>query len=199
MWLKSLCFGMILSGAAISAHADNWGCEVLLCLANPNGPTAASECVPPIKKLWKHLANGHAFPTCALAQGPNGASYAKQGYSYYDSCPEGTSALAEGAYAIQYNSTPQFNYFQQHNGQLYTGIGNGDGLQPSAGDSYLPLPGKVCVGNRVGATTVTQGSGDSSATYNVEVFDKVIIMDPQGSPRIIDVFIDDKLFRRVRW
>jgi hypothetical protein len=190
---------MAISFAACSAHADDWGCEVLLCLANPNGPMAVNECVPPISKLWKHLAKGHAFPSCALAQGQNGASYAKQGYSYYDSCPKDTSALAQGAYAIHGSSIPQFNYFQQYAGQLYTGIGSGDGMQPGYGDNYSQLSGKVCVGNKVGATMITQGSGDSAATYHVEVFDKVVIMDPQGSPRIIDVFIDDKLYRRVRW
>jgi hypothetical protein len=27
----------------------------------------------------------------------------------------------------------------------------------------------------------------------------VVILDPQGSPRIIDVFVDNALYRRVRW
>lgn len=48
------------------AHADDWGCEVLLCLSNPAGPTAVSQCIPPIRKLWRSLARGHAFPTCLM-------------------------------------------------------------------------------------------------------------------------------------
>lgn len=199
MKLGRWLFGMLISGAAFSAHASDWGCEVLLCLANPNGPMAVSECVPPISKLYKHLAKGHAFPTCTMASGPNGQSYAKQGYSYYDPCPAGTSELTQGAYAIQGSSAQQFNYFQQYNGQLYTGIGSGDGMQPGTGDNFSPLPGKVCVGTKVGSTMITQGYGDNQSTYNADVFDKVVIMDPQGSPRIIDVFIDNKLYRRVRW
>lgn len=196
---RSLYVALFLSSATVAAHADNWGCEVLLCLANPNGPTAVKECVPPISKLWKHLAKGHAFPSCVLAQGPSGASYARQGHSYYDPCPEGTTALAEGAYAIQGTATPQFSYAQQYSGQLYTGIGDGAGLQAGYGPDASPLPGKVCVARRVGAATITRGTGDSQEQYTADVFDRVVVMDPQGSPRIIDVFVDDKLYRRVRW
>jgi len=46
-------------------HADDWGCQVLLCLSNPGSPTEYAECVPPITKLWKHLAKGRSFPTCS--------------------------------------------------------------------------------------------------------------------------------------
>ena len=48
---------------------DRWGCEVLLCLANPNGPKAVNECVSPINKLFKCLAKTHpcSFPKCPMA------------------------------------------------------------------------------------------------------------------------------------
>jgi len=49
------------------AQADDWGCKVVLCLSNPGGPTQYGECVPPIHKLWRELARGHAFPTCSGA------------------------------------------------------------------------------------------------------------------------------------
>jgi hypothetical protein len=199
MDLQKFLFGMLISVAVVSGHASDYGCKVLLCLANPNGPMAVSECVPPISQLYRDLARGRSFPTCDLAQGPNGISYARPGYSYYNRCPEGTRELAQGAYAIQGASVPQSSYFQQYDGQPYTGIGAGDGLQPGAGDGYSPMPGKVCVGNKVGSMMITQGSGDSQSTYNADVFDNVVIMDPQSTPNIIDVFIDDKLYRRVRW
>lgn len=51
------------------AFADNWGCTVVLCIANPKGPTALPECVAPIKKLWRELAKGNPFPTCILSNG----------------------------------------------------------------------------------------------------------------------------------
>jgi hypothetical protein len=46
--------------------ADDWGCQVLLCLADPRGPETESECKPPIEKLWNALEHGKPFPTCDL-------------------------------------------------------------------------------------------------------------------------------------
>ncbi|OWK24242.1 hypothetical protein AJ87_23750 [Rhizobium yanglingense] len=46
------------------ARADDWGCEVILCLSNPGGATQFTECRPPIEKLWRELAKGNAFPSC---------------------------------------------------------------------------------------------------------------------------------------
>jgi hypothetical protein len=43
------------------AKADDWACEVLLCLSNPKGAMAVAPCVPPISKLWRKLAKGHVF------------------------------------------------------------------------------------------------------------------------------------------
>lgn len=49
------------------ARADEWGCQVILCLSNPGRPTQYAECRPPIHKLWRELAKGHSFPTCPSA------------------------------------------------------------------------------------------------------------------------------------
>ncbi len=64
---------------------DRWGCEVLLCLANPNGPRAVSECRPPIDKLFKCLSKRHPckFPSCPMAGEGN---YAKQLNDGFDPC-----------------------------------------------------------------------------------------------------------------
>ena len=83
------------------ANADDWGCEVLLCLSNPAGPTAVEQCKPPIHRLWDHLRHGHEFPTCDMAKSDKGRSFAKQGFNYYDMCPLGTKALANGERAVQ--------------------------------------------------------------------------------------------------
>ena len=56
---------------------NDWGCEVLLCLANPGSPTEFAECVDPIEKLWEHLAKGRSFPKCSMGGGENG-NYAQQ-------------------------------------------------------------------------------------------------------------------------
>ncbi|WP_223215859.1 hypothetical protein [Rhizobium herbae] len=46
-------------------RADDWGCEVILCLSNPGGATQYAECRPPVEKLWRELAKGHSFPSCS--------------------------------------------------------------------------------------------------------------------------------------
>lgn len=72
--MKSLFFRAIvaaLGSASLytiserSARADDWGCQVILCLSNPGGPTQYGECRPPIEKLWRSLARGHSFPACS--------------------------------------------------------------------------------------------------------------------------------------
>ncbi len=49
------------------ARADDWGCQVRLCLSNPDGAEQYAECVPPIERLWAALRDGDPFPTCDLA------------------------------------------------------------------------------------------------------------------------------------
>ncbi|MDI4655186.1 MULTISPECIES: hypothetical protein [Xanthobacter] len=62
------CAFVLLSSYCISsskARADDWGCQVLLCLSNPGGPMQFAECVPPVQRLWNELARGRPFPTCS--------------------------------------------------------------------------------------------------------------------------------------
>lgn len=49
-----------------------WACEVALCMANPSGPMAVAECVPPIQKLQRELAKGHAYPVCPFVASGGG-------------------------------------------------------------------------------------------------------------------------------
>jgi hypothetical protein len=58
----------VVSAFATPSHAfaDAWGCQVLLCLADPQGPETGAECRPPIEKLWGALEHGKPFPTCNL-------------------------------------------------------------------------------------------------------------------------------------
>jgi hypothetical protein len=194
---KTLFLGAVLSFFGSMAHASDYGCKVLLCLANPNGPKAVSECVPPIDQLYDDLRHGRAFPSCDLAEGPGGKSYAKQGYSYYDPCPDGTTALNNGAYALEGTSMPNKPWGYKDN--VYVGIGSGDGAAPGVADSDSGMSQKVCVGNQVGQTLMLIGSGEDSKPVQAGIYDNVRVLDAQGSPRIIDVFIDEKLYRRVRW
>lgn len=61
------------SSFATSALAwDPWPCEVMLCLANPQGPTAVSACVPPITKLWSMMKKPKfKMPTCEQVSYPD--------------------------------------------------------------------------------------------------------------------------------
>lgn len=60
-----LCILPLYLISGVSARANDWGCQVILCLSNPGGPTQYAECRPPIQKLWRELAKGHSFPTCS--------------------------------------------------------------------------------------------------------------------------------------
>jgi hypothetical protein len=84
--IKPALFAAGLIGlSAGAARADDWGCTVLLCLANPGGPTQYAACVPPVTRLWSHLKRGGAFPTCSGA----GSSASPIGYDPYEPCQDG--------------------------------------------------------------------------------------------------------------
>jgi hypothetical protein len=72
--LVALPLAMTLSAVPTLACADDWGCQVLLCLANPGGPEQYGACVPPIEKLWTALRHGDPFPACDFSAGLAGLS-----------------------------------------------------------------------------------------------------------------------------
>ncbi len=84
--LLALSASVIFSGLGIvngPAQASDWGCKVLLCLANPGSPTEYAECVKPINDLYSHLAKGGSFPTCSGA----GFSSTKPRFERYECQP----------------------------------------------------------------------------------------------------------------
>lgn len=85
--LLALSLAAGIAAAPASADDNTWACEVVLCLANPGGPMEHAKCVPPIKKLYRHLAKGHSFPRCpeAEAQGVE----IRSGQNEWEDCPEG--------------------------------------------------------------------------------------------------------------
>ncbi|ACP22477.1 conserved hypothetical protein (plasmid) [Sinorhizobium fredii NGR234] len=88
------------------ARADDWGCEVILCLSNPGGATQYAPCRPPIQRLWRELARGHGLPTCNGV----GFSASRPRYEPY-ACGEGfrltTRTSDRGAEASCVSTTPQ--------------------------------------------------------------------------------------------
>ena len=53
---------------------DEWACKVAMCLANPGGATEFAECVEPIERLRRHLAQGKAFPVCPFTGAQDGST-----------------------------------------------------------------------------------------------------------------------------
>lgn len=85
------------------ARADEWGCQVILCLSNPGGATQYAECRAPINKLWRWLAKGRSFPTCSGV----GFQSSRPGYDPYY-CNEGytlTSSFGSGGHVATCVST----------------------------------------------------------------------------------------------
>ena len=184
--LLPLIAAALLAVSSSSSQASEYGCKVLLCLANPAGPTAVAQCVPPITQLWRDLARipPRPFPTCDEAR----PATAFQNETWYDPCPEGTSALEDGAYgARQVDPT-----------SAYLGIGEGDNLRPG-GENSPVLGIKVCVGRSVGQVTVQRGFGENATSVLANLYDRLALLDPATSPRVIDVYLNSALYRRVRW
>lgn len=222
--LLALC----AASASQISYADDHGCRVLLCLAASGG--APQQCKPTLDKLFRDLAKGRSFPSCGMASGDAVRSqindiiasnpemtqdsrgqltdaaasvrdsYALQGYNYYDPCPEGTSALGDGSYAVQGSSLPVRRGIRGsavNPADLRLGIGEGEGVRFSFEDRMLPA--KVCVGNFVGNAFASKSDGWRSRTFTVGVYERVVLLDPANSPRIIDVYVNSTLYRRVRW
>jgi hypothetical protein len=70
------------------AYADDWGCQVLLCLANPGGAEQYSACVPPIEKLWSALRHDDPFPTCDFGVGGSHGTSATDTFASGGYCRE---------------------------------------------------------------------------------------------------------------
>lgn len=210
--------GMVAAGLLVltgtSVHADEYGCKVLLCLSNPQGPMAEKQCEPPIKKFLEGQAKKpkDPFPQCEEAKGQAGV---QPGVNPYDACPEGTVALAEGKKAIvgmppaRPRSTNAVAEMQLRtmfpntpiaygaNILVYNGIGDGAGLRTGVGKM-------ICAGAPLGPVVLEfddrKGNEDSLSYVPVEAFSRVIAMDPaKGSPQYFDVQVNGKPYRRVRF
>lgn len=182
---------------------DKWGCEVLLCLANPNGPKAVSECHPPIDKLFDCLSWRHpcSFPKCPMAGDGN---YAQQLTDGYDPCsikgmedaPVGY--VAQGSVnGVDSRGRPNINASQSR-----YNYGGEHWFYDSEGGRELG-GSKACVRDYVGNVTESYRCSDGDGSYTtcyrtVKVYKEVLWQQPQ-SRRAIDVFIEGKNWTRVHW
>lgn len=67
----STALGVGLLATSLPAKAVD-GCLVLLCLAAPSW-SAIPQCVSPVRQLFRDLARGKPFPTCAMSGAGNSA------------------------------------------------------------------------------------------------------------------------------
>ncbi|SAK79277.1 hypothetical protein AWB79_05014 [Caballeronia hypogeia] len=195
--MKKLIVVLFIIGVAASAHASEYGCKVLLCLANPasnGGPKGVSDCVPPIDQLYHDLGRGRPFPKCDQADGNDGSSYAREVYDAYDPCPAPLQPAVRGSVAVQGH---------QRSGDNAPGSWGGDGSFEQTGqpqvseiqnDYAYSTGARACVGKQLGSYT----TGTYDNAYTVNVFDKVL-WQPAQNPRAIDVFVDRTWQQRVRY
>lgn len=194
--MKKGLLTVAMLGVTASSWASDYGCKVLLCLANPasnGGPKGIAECVPPINQLYHDLRKGRPFPTCDLVDGNDGSSYARLIYDPYDPCSTPLQAAARGAYVVQGQKKAQSSNPKWRGGNsAYTVTGQPQISEPN---NYEDSPGpRACVGKLVGSYTV----GNYEDSHTVNLFDKVV-WQPAQNPRAIDVFIDKTWHQRVRW
>lgn len=189
--LLTVVVPLALALPSAGAKASDWGCEVLLCLANPGSPTEFAECVSPITRLWNALRKVHPdpFPTCDMADGNDGSSYAKLVNNAFDPCPEGLSP-SNGGVVVEGTRNPNgtFNITQPE-------------TVSAAYGSMFAMNNLACVGNLVGSYDVWDGgiNQDGQSTgYGVGIYDKVEWQAPQSSSAV-DVYIDNKMYKRVHY
>ncbi|MDY0279003.1 MAG: hypothetical protein RBR35_00400 [Salinivirgaceae bacterium] len=169
------------------AHASEYGCKVLLCLANPasnGGPTGVAECVEPIHRLYHDLAHGRPFPTCDMVDGNDGSCYARVVYDPYDPCPTDAPDIAQnGEYIVQGVLLEDGKFALEGEPIL---IGDDGGYSQA----------RACVGSPQGQYTVQGFEGDG---YTVNVYGKLVWQQWHFSARAIDIYIDNRFYQRVRW
>ena len=175
-----------------NTHQAPWGCTVLLCLANPNGPTAVSQCVAPIRQLWRDLRRGRPFPTCPMARGPQGGAFARLGYDAYEPCPPGTTELEPGRQVqaaivrTQAPSAPDPSALQDPaptTGPITVSPNSSDlGLAATSNT----LPPRVCGGRLIGERMIV----DQDAIRIVSIYDELTLLPASSAPQFVEVFVD---------
>ncbi|KVW76219.1 hypothetical protein [Burkholderia ubonensis] len=71
-----------------AVRADEWGCQVMLCLSNPGGPEQYTECEPPIERLWAALRHGDPLPSCDFGTGGTQVGSATNTFASVGYCRE---------------------------------------------------------------------------------------------------------------
>lgn len=173
-----------LLATAVAATADDWGCQVLLCLADPRGPRTEAPCQPPIDRLYRQLRHGGSFPTCDLAGSPGGGgSWAQPVMDPYEPCPAGLRPAPANTWVAA---------------QRGVGVNDPPAVSEPTATGYFDRRPRACVGTALGITRTAAVDADGHPVL-VTVYDPVVWQYPSSSPRAIDVYIDGRLQQRVRY
>jgi hypothetical protein len=82
-------FAAITASAPAKAQDASFGCKVLLCALSSNPAwVGVPYCGPVMSQLFSILNSGGSWPTC------DAASVSPVGYSPYEACPAGSSAVS---------------------------------------------------------------------------------------------------------
>ncbi len=98
--MRLLVVALLMQSSLVGvAKANDWGCQVLLCLSNPAGPEAVGECVPPIERLWQALSARppQPFPTCGMGGGER-SNYANHQWASANFCPAQYLSYTDDSY-----------------------------------------------------------------------------------------------------
>jgi hypothetical protein len=197
---RLLLLGTLISSAmsCLPALADD-GCKILLCLAGEWQKIAP--CEPAVRAALNRVALGKPLPVCTMAGAGN---YVAEGLNPYNPCPEGTTALPIGRFAIVgtagmvgtvVNGTPDSSNTGIGDGSVGASCGPEGCVDPTQGGT---LP-EVCVGSYFGDMAYYSGIGESYTQAVYSIFDRVVLLDSVANPWFVDVFIKGSLYRRVRW
>ncbi|WP_321959238.1 hypothetical protein [Burkholderia cenocepacia] len=198
--VKGLVAAAFVGPAGDAVADDSYGCKVVLCILNPNGPwDEKTQCAPAMDRLMDDLFHGRGWPGCS-----GSGMDLKQVWSPFDPCPDGTREAGRGQWVIQGTRKPGgdgtgFMWQQSERNFNLTGK-----PERSYGGDYGTLGVRLaCVGNQAGSfVTYLQGSGGSGGNgYRDDmdtlfVYDRVVWQEPQN-PWAFDVFMKGALTKRV--
>lgn len=210
--LRTIPALMLLAGLSAAAHADDYGCKVMLCMANPKGPMAEATCRPPIERLLRERAQRRppAYPSCPEAS-PSTMAF---NFRLYNDCPAGSAASNEGEYSVQMSDAlwDQINPIRPGTSRLmltlpelpqgtYAQVGVSETGTLDSNYSGVGTDGsrnRVCVSGGMGLIAIRLPNNDSQSQEQFQYINVVrqqTLIPPNANPRSVDIYIDGKLFK----
>lgn len=195
--IRTLGILLLLSVSALSwaGYKDGEsGCRLVLCLANPNGPMSAVECIQDVQELYHQWEKGNPAPPCQEAK-DLGTYYTRRN-DHYQLCPAGTTDSRNlnltNTYIVDQNtrikSAPLHQYLNNP--------ASAESGRNSKDDEATAL---ACVGGEHRTKTFCRsGSGDDCDWVTVHIYQNVAWRPYKASPHVADVYIDNKIFHRAR-